>query len=128
MIPLNTRSVRGEQRRLLDLFDKLDRKNRDTLIAFAEFLAVQAPADEGAVQKAPEQPKTIQRPEPESVVAAIRRLSATYFMLDRKNMLNDTASLMGTHIMQGRPAADVIDELESVFKTHYDRYLDDWRK
>ncbi len=128
MIPLNTRLVRGDQRRLQDIFDKLDGKNRDTLIAFAEFLAAQAPVDEGAVQKAPEQPKTIQRPEVESVVAAIRRLSTTYFMLDRKNMLDDTASLMSTHIMQGRPAADVIDELESVFKTHYDRYLDDWRK
>lgn len=97
-------------------------------MAFAEFLAVRASTDEGAKQSTPEQPKAIKRPESESVVAAIRRLSETYFMLDRQDMLNDTASLMGAHLMQGRTAADVIDELESVFNTHYNRYLDDWRK
>ncbi len=128
MIPLNIQAVRGEQRRLLSLFDKLDRHNRDTLMAFAEFLGARLPPDEGTKESAPEQPKAIQRPETESVVAAIRRLSETYFMLDRQDMLNDTASLMGAHVMQGRAAADVIDELESGFKTHYDRYLDDRRK
>jgi hypothetical protein len=128
LIPLNTQSVRGEQRRLLNLFDKLDRQNRDTLMVFAEFLATRVPVDEGAAQTAPEQPKAIQRPRKESVVAAIRRLSETFFMLDRQDMLNDTASLMGAHVMHGRPAADVIDELESVFKTHYDRYLEGRRK
>lgn len=125
MIPFNTQSVQGEQRRLLNLFDKLDQPDRDTLMAFAGFLAARMGADdEGAEQIAPEQPKEIERPEEESVVAAIRRLSETYFMLDRQDMLNDTASLMGAHVMQGRPAAGVIDELESVFKAHYDRYLE----
>lgn len=97
-------------------------------MAFAEFLADRVPADEEAAQPAPAQIKAIQRPETESVVAAIRRLSETYFMLDRQEMLNDTAALMGAHIMQGRPAAAVIDELESVFKAHYDRYLNERRK
>ena len=128
MIPLNSRTLGAEQRRLLNLFDKLAASDRDTLLAFAEFLAVRSPADEVAKESAPERPKTIERPEEESVVAAIRRLSETYYMLERQNILNDTASLMGAHVMQGRPAADVIDELESLFNSHYDRYLEAWRK
>ena len=128
MIPLNTQPLRGERRQLLALFDKLEQPDRDTLLAFADFLTTRKPVGEGAKKSAPEQPKAIERPETESVVAAIRRLSGSYFMLDRQEMLNDTASLMGAHVMQGRPAADVINELESVFKSHYDRYLEERRK
>jgi len=128
LIPLNTQSLGREQRRLLNLFDKLASPDRDTLMAFAEFLAARVSDDEGAEESVPAQPKAIERPETESVVAAIRRLSETYHMLDRQDMLNDTASLMGAHVMQGRPASDVIDELESVFQSHYHRYLEGKRK
>jgi hypothetical protein len=43
------------------------------------------------------------RPSQESVVAAIKRLSKTYEMLDRGPMLNETSALMSAHVLQGRP-------------------------
>ena len=128
MIPVNTQPLGAEQRRLLNLFDKLATSDRDTLLAFAEFLAARVADGEVQGESAPERPKAIERSGEESVVAAIRRLSQTYYMLERQDMLNDTASLMGAHVMQGRPAAEVIDELETVFKSHYDRYLEAWQK
>lgn len=128
MIPLKTPSLGGEQRRLLDLFDRLGQDDRRTLLAFAEFLAARPQNELPEDESVPETPKAIERPGEESVVAAIRRLSETYFMLDRQDMLNDTAALMGAHVMQSRPASDVIDELEVVFETHYRRYLENQRK
>lgn len=114
---MNTR-----HRHLTKLFDQLDEQDQTTLMAFAEFLAARQPEAEQQ-DAVPQQPKDIPRPAKESVVAGIKRLSETYPMLDRQDMLNETASLMGAHVMQGRPAADVVDELEKVFRTHYERYL-----
>jgi hypothetical protein len=34
-------------------------------------------------------------------------------------MLNETSGLMTEHLMQGRPAPEVIDELEALFRRHY---------
>ena len=70
----------------------------------------------------PLEPERIPRPKEESVVGAIKRLSHSYFMLDRSAMLNDTSSLMGAHVLQGRPASEVIDELEALFARHYVKY------
>jgi hypothetical protein len=44
-------------------------------------------------------------------------------MLDKAKMLNETSALMAQHIMQGRDAEEVIDELEQVFATHYERLV-----
>ena len=57
----------------------------------------------------------------ERVVAAVKRLSKTYFMLDKSKMLGATSDLVTQHIMQGREASDVIDELEQVFIDQYQR-------
>ena len=69
------------------------------------------------------EPKPIERPDKESVVKAIKRLSETYYMLQREHLLDQTSSLMMSHVMQGRDAVSVIDELEIVFSEHYERYL-----
>jgi hypothetical protein len=45
-------------------------------------------------------------------------------MLDKAKLLNETSALMAQHVMQGRPAEEVIDELEIVFEMHYRRYAD----
>ena len=119
-------SLPPEQRRLLKLFGALSGSDRETLLAFAEFLAARCHPEEASSGQEPQDPSgplPIPRPEEESVIAAIRRLSETYFMLDRGTMLNETSSLMAAHVMQGRPAQDVIDELENVFAAQYDRYL-----
>jgi hypothetical protein len=41
-------------------------------------------------------------------------------------MLNETSSLMAAHVLNGRPARDVIDDLEALFARHYDAYRDSY--
>jgi len=38
-------------------------------------------------------------------------------------LLNETSSLMTQHIVQGRDAVEVIDDLETLFDQHYQNYL-----
>jgi hypothetical protein len=115
----------AEQRRLLRLFAQLGEQDRESLIAFAEFLVGRGEEREQADAEvnASSEPKSIPRPETESVVAAIKRLSETYHMLDRSLLLTDTSSLMTAHLMKGRGAPDVIDELEELFARHYQEHL-----
>ncbi|MEJ2620472.1 MAG: hypothetical protein P8163_09465 [Candidatus Thiodiazotropha sp.] len=117
----------AEQQRLLELFGQIPPAQRDTLLAFAEFLAQRdtQPA-ETVEQSSPMAPKQIERPSEESVVKAIRRLSKSYFMLERDRLLDQTSSLMTSHVMQGREAKEVIDELEALFKKHYQDYLNNF--
>jgi hypothetical protein len=130
LMPLNTRHGGTEERRLTELLAILSPEDRATLLAFGEFLAARqagAGADPPARTR-PDSPREIPRPLTETVVGAIRRLSETYFMLERRDMLNDTAALMAAHVIHGRPNAEVIDELEGVFRSHYARYLERWPK
>jgi hypothetical protein len=109
----------AEQKRLLELFNRLPERDRAFAVDFVEFLAGRA-----REQTDPEpepQPQPIPRPTQESVVAAMRRLSATYPMLDKGLILHEASALMGSHIMQGRPAPQVIDDLEALFRRHYER-------
>lgn len=112
-----------EQRRLLKLFGSLSEQDRLSLLAFAEFLAGRSEAGENSPEASPEpaQPRPIARPQNETVVAAIRRLSESYFMLDRQLLFHETAGLMSAHVLQGRPAAEVIDDLEQLFADQYQR-------
>lgn len=117
-------NLTAQQRRLLSCFDQLDEAGRETLLAFAEFLqsrqsSVDAP-EAGSVSA--QEPRDIERPPKESVVKAIKRLSQTYYMLEREKLLDQTSSLMMSHVLQGRDAVSVIDELEVVFSEHYERY------
>jgi len=104
---------------LLQLFSALDEQDRSSLLAFAEFLG-QRESAAAAPPEPPAKPREITRPQKESVVAAIKRLSKTYHMLDAQALFNQTASLMTAHIIQGRRAVDVIDELEALFARHYE--------
>jgi len=110
----------GEQR-LVVLYQALSPADRSTLLAFGEFLAARDAKHTPKTPGLPE-PVPIPRPQEESLVAAIKRLSRSYYMLDPGTMLNDTSTLMGAHILQGRPAAEVIDELETLFARCYTKY------
>lgn len=99
--------------RLAALYNRLPAAERETLLAFAEFLVGRSGVPVDIT------PKPVERPAQESVVAAIKRLSASYHMLDRSRMLHETSGLMTEHLMQGRPAPEVIDELEALFRRHY---------
>jgi hypothetical protein len=121
------RGLPAEQRRLLKLFGRLSEADRHALFAFADFLAQRAaePPPEGKDGPPPE-PLDIPRPETESVVGAIKRLSKSYFMLDRSTLFNETSSLMTAHVIHGRPVAQVIDELEGLFQQRYRDHLEFW--
>jgi len=56
-------------------------------------------------------------------VLAIQRLTATYPMLDTAKLLNESSELMSSHILQGREAVGVIDDLESLFGRYYEKYI-----
>lgn len=109
----------GDLARLAEIAGKLPQAQQRTLLQFAEFLLAQMP--EAEVDTTPPEPKAIPRPEQESVIKAMRRLSETYFMLDRGPLLNETSALMAQHVMQGRSAVEVIDELEIIFARHYEK-------
>ncbi len=119
-----------EERRLLKLFRSLTGEDRLTLLKFAEFLgdSQSSPEEKTASNTgSPEQttpevpdPLAIERPAKESVIKAIKRLNKTYFMLDTGLLLDKTSDLMTQHILKGRDAAAVIDDLELLFKAVYD--------
>jgi hypothetical protein len=104
-------------RELMRLYRELPEEQQRALLAFARFLVSET---EALPREIPE-PEPIPRPDEESVVRAMKRLSATYHMLDKSKLLNETSALMAQHVMQGRPAHEVIDELEVVFELHYRR-------
>lgn len=110
--------MRGEEKKLLDLFERLTPEQQDRLIAFAEFLTVGA-ADEATTAS---EPLAIPRPPGETVTMAIRRLVRTYPMLNRRKLMAEASQFMAQHALQGRPAAEVIDELEVVFTRHYEQH------
>lgn len=104
-------------KRLQEIFSGLTPAAAQQLLEFAEFLYVR----HAAVVAAPPPPQDIPRPAQESVVKAIKRLAATYPMLDRGKMLHETSALMTQHVVQGRDATAVIDDLEALFRQHYAR-------
>ncbi len=109
----------GNENKLIELFRELDVEQQHSLLDFAEFLHARSVGKN--LENIPEYVE-IPRPESESVVAAIKRLAKTYPMLKRSVMMKETADLMTDHVMRGRSAKEVIDDLEHVFKTHYHHF------
>jgi hypothetical protein len=112
----------AERQSLLACYEQLDAGARQSLLAFAEFLVSRTPGTTAVPHSArvviPE-PERIERPAQESIVAGLKRLSKTYFMLDKSEMLGATSDLVATSLLQGADAAAVIDELEAIFADHY---------
>lgn len=118
-----------DERRLSRLFRALDAQSRQTLLSFAEFLSERSNAIElgsgdgaepDALEPCPLEPLLEPRPVQETVVSAIRRLRRTYPMLDGSAMLTQASSLMAAHVLHGRSAVSVIDELETLFKERFE--------
>ena len=121
-----------DARRLLRCFRQLPSSDRAALLAFAEFLTSRAtdPPTDRALDALPgrvpsREPVPEPRPPQESVVAAIKRLRRVYPMLDSATLLTETSTLMTGHIMHGRAAAEVIDELEALFADRYAQTLNE---
>lgn len=103
------------EKRLLSLVRQLPKIQVEQLLEFAEFLVGRYPLIETATEPLP-----IPRQPEESVIKAIKRLSATYPMLDRAKILDEASHLMTQHVIHGRSAAEVIDELEVLFRRRYE--------
>lgn len=108
-----------DERELLSAFGAMDETGRRTLLEFARFLRPRHGKAVAAVE-----PADIPRPATESVVAAIRRLSGTYPMLEADELLHGAADLMAEHVTGGRAASAVIDDLEAMFARRYAAWRD----
>lgn len=105
--------MKGERRtsgdaRLAALHARLDERARAMLLEFAEFLAARAEAP-GAVRV------VTLRPTHETVLHAVRRLNRSYPMLDRAKLMRPVGDLLSQHLVDGRDAVEVIDELEAFY-------------
>ena len=115
-------NIKSAEKKLLTSFKRLEAKEQEMLLAFAEFLAHRE-IDSGLPVEPLAKPQIIQRPESESVVAAIKRLSASYPMLDKPQLLNESSAIMTKHVMQGKEAEAAIDELEALFLKFYEELV-----
>jgi len=109
--------MNADERRLLQAFRSLAPARRASALDYLEYLGSRADAPEAMPPSI--EPRNLPRPAEETVVKAIRRLTDTYPMLDRKSLLHETAALMTQHVVHKRPAAAVIDELEVLFRQAY---------
>lgn len=115
--------MKKSTKKLLEHYRKLPDEVAQQLLDFAEFLVSrhQVEVQELAL------PEDIPRPKKEAVVVAVKRLSATYHMLDKDLLLNETAALVSQHMLQGRDAVEVIDELEEIFSNQYDVFVEEYK-
>ncbi len=111
------------EKKLLAILNDLDKDDCNSLLSYAEFLLEKA-KKEGRFVEVSIEPVAIPRPSEERVVAAIKRLSATFPMLKKDSMLNETAALMTEHLIHGRDAVEVIDELEILFQNRYKEFCE----
>lgn len=111
-----------QEKRLQKIYGALSDADRELLLAFAEFLSQRQQARLPAM---PVMPQEIARPAEESVPAALKRLRQTYPMLDAADLLAEASDLLSQHLMLGRAADDVIDDMEALFQRHYHHYHDD---
>lgn len=118
MLPPQNTNLPPNERRLLSYYRKLAEADQQTLLRFAEFLNGQEAVPPSTVS-VPAEPEDIPRPRDETVIAAIKRLRQTYPMINRDTVFHETSALMTQHVMQGREAEEVIDELESLFLKQY---------
>lgn len=121
LIPSKSKSP-GRKSRLASLAEIASALPDDallTLIEFSQFLASRHPAE----QQADQVYNPLPRPEAESVIAAIKRLSKSYPMLDKTALFDQTSAVMSAHILQDVSKAESVDKLERIFREKYDVFL-----
>ena len=120
----------GSEKQLGECFRALDDNGQAALVAFAEFLVqrngqIKSPRNSLPEESTPVEevsiavPEITPRAEGESVIGGIKRLVASYPMIDRDQLSEEIQSLMTKHILKGVSAEEVIDQLEALFLKHY---------
>jgi len=113
--------MKSDERDLLAFYRQLDAVRQAGLLDYAAFLATQERKPETVVEISA--PVDIPRPAEETVVRAIKRLRAQYPMLDPGKLLHDTSNQMSRHMIHGVPSHEVVDELEIIFRRHYEQMI-----
>lgn len=113
----------NESRHLVKIFNELNEQQRNSLLDYARYLGQQNSPGIPSAEEEKHQPLESSRPENENVVNAIKRLRASYFMLNTDVLLNESSALMAQFMIQGRDAKEVIDDLEILFYNQYQKYL-----
>lgn len=125
MFPAMPVQANKQERKLVKVFKSLDAANKESLLAFGDFLATRALNEVSKVEKdnelIPDKPLDIERPDEESVIKAIKRLSTTYPMVDKENILHPISEVMTSHVMQGKLASLAIDDLQNLFLKEYEK-------
>lgn len=113
-----------EERKLCKIYKQLSEVDRHSLLRFADFLlnSQEETSEKSHSEPISSKPLDIPRPKKESVIKAIRRLTATYPMIDKDSLFEKTSTLMTEHVMQGRAADNIIDELEEIFAHKYKEF------
>ncbi len=107
--------MKRDVKALVDLFNKLDKDQQQSLFDYAEFLQSRG----GVVQQDIARPVEIPKPEKESVVGAIKRMKQSYPMIDSMEVFAVASDLMTDHMVKGRDAEQVISEIEALFEETY---------
>lgn len=112
-------NAESNESRLIEIFETLNEERQNSLIDYATFL--QSKGD--LVDKATVEKILIDRPSEETVVGAIKRLKSTYPMIESMSVFSAASNLMTEHMISGRDAIEVIDEMEILFEEHYEIHI-----
>lgn len=117
------------ERKLCKLYSTLNDNDRLTLMKFAEFLLAESEnQEEDVVIASFPEPKMIPAPENENVIKAIKRIGKIYYMVDKSKMLDATSTLMTEHLIQGRPAREIVADVEKHFKQEYEKLYAEYKE
>lgn len=130
MIPTTDSLKQRKEKQLIRYYSSLNISDKETLLAFAEFLSSRD-LNESFDNKDNNNkninndvnhiiPLQIERPKNETVIKAIKRLTVTYPMVEKEKLLHSISDLITAHMMQGKKAEIVIDELEGLFFNEYE--------
>lgn len=109
--------MKRDEKTWLKQLRALTPEQQELLFSFTEFLVARAPAAPTPMLE----PQLLPRPVEEKVIHAIKRLRMSYPMLDESVLLSEVSEHLTQHLMFGKPAPQVIDELEVLFRAHYDK-------
>ncbi|MDT8451668.1 MAG: Crp/Fnr family transcriptional regulator [Gammaproteobacteria bacterium] len=112
-----------DTKKMIEIFETLNGERQKSLLEFAEFL--QSKGD--LVSKEVAEPVEIPRPDNETVVGAIKRLKSSYPMIDSMKVFSSASELMTEHMIKGRDADEVIDEMERIFEDFYTEIIRDMK-
>jgi len=99
---------------------RLPAAQQQQLLDFAEFLLARV---EPAMQPVDQVRQNIPRPAEESVLNAVKRLRASFPMLNEAILLHPVSALVTAHVTKGRNAQAVIDDLEQLFEDSHKHWL-----